>query len=357
MSAGLDAGLRGWLAANACAIDQGAVPAAGILPQLTKAGVTRIGVPETMGGAGGDTADAMAAVAGVARESLAAAFVLWGHRCYVEFLVQSSNPALRERQLPDVLAARVAGASALSNAMKHLAGLEPLQVRTRDQGAALLVDGKLPWVTNLRPEGFWVAAAADPAEGGPARVIALSSDDAGLTRSADLELLGMRSSDTAAVDLAGIRIGRDRIIAEDAPAWLPGVRPVFIALQCGMALGLAERALDEAEASGGAGRTVLAADLAARRTDLAEAAAAIASGLRERRFVTAPAELFRLRIRLADLVAQALALELQAGGGRCYLAGPGREFARRWRESAFIPVITPSIVQLRAALAAAKMAA
>ncbi len=40
-----------------------------------------------------------------------------------------------------------------------------------------------------------------------------------------------------------------------------------------------------------------------------------------------------------------------ASGGRAYLSGPGRDFARRWREAAFIPVITPSIVQLKTALA------
>ncbi len=61
--------------------------------------------------------------------------------------------------------------------------------------------------------------------------------------------------------------------------------------------------------------------------------------------------LFEIRIALAEVVAEAVALELQALGGKAYLAGPGRGFARRSREAAFIPVITPSLVQLKTALA------
>lgn len=349
--------LRGWLAASAEDIDLGRIPADEILPRLAADGLTRTGVPESLGGTGGDATDAVNAVTSVAEESLAAAFVLWGHRCYTEFLVQTPNAPLRARQLPDMLTGQVAGASGLSNAMKHLAGLEPLQIVARPDGDGFIVDGKLPWVTNLRRAGFHVAAAADRAEGGPAMIIALSHDDPGLVRSDDLSLMAMRSSDTASVGIQGLRITRDRIIAENAPEWLPGVRPLFIALQCGMAIGLARRALAEAEASTGAGRNVLAEDIAAQRERLASETAALSAGLRSGSFVGNCAPLFKLRIRLADLVTAATSLELQTGGGRCYLAEPGRDFARRWREAAFIPVITPSIVQLRGALAAAKAAA
>ncbi|KRW94744.1 acyl-CoA dehydrogenase family protein [Paracoccus sp. MKU1] len=357
MTAALPDDLRVWLAEAAEGIDLGRVPASEILPRLAAAGLTRKGVPEAMGGTGGDATDAVVAVTAVAEESLAAAFMLWGHRCYTEFLVQTPNAGLRDRQLPDILSGRVAGASGLSNVMKFLAGLEPLQITARQDGEELVLDGKLPWVTNLRSAGFHVAAAADRAEGGPAMIVALSHDDPGLTRSDDLSLMGMRSSDTAAIRLEGVRIPQGRILAANAQDWLPGVRPLFMALQCGMSIGLARRALAEAEAYAGAGRNVLAADIAAEHEKLAAETEALFAGLRGGSFAANCAPLFRLRIRLAEIVTAATTLELQAGGGRCYLAEPGRDFARRWREAAFIPVITPSIVQLRTVLAAAKEAA
>ena len=357
MTATLPADLAAWLAASAEGIDRGDVPAAFVLPRLAAAGLTRLAVPQSLGGTGGEAADAVHAVAAVAGHSLAAAFMLWGHRCYTEFLIQTPNADLRAAQLPTVLAGERAGASALSNVMKYLAGLEPLQVTARTEGDEVVINGKLPWVTNLRKDGFWVAAAADPAEGGPAIIVSLSHDDPGLVRSTDLSLMGMRSSDTAAVTLTEVRIPQARIISQNAQGWLTGVRPLFIALQCGMTIGLARRALAEARTCGGAGREVLGPSIedTAQRLDRAESQ--MLAGIRSGSFVAKTAPLFELRIALAGLAQEAVSLELQAGGGRNFLQEPGRDFARRWREAAFVPLITPSLVQLQGVLAAAKKAA
>jgi len=43
-------------------------------------------------------------------------------------------------------------------------------------------------------------------------------------------------------------------------------------------------------------------------------------------------------------------LELQALGGNAYLNTSQTGFARRWREAAFIPILTPSVTQLQSAL-------
>src|SRR5690606_31412422 len=214
-------------------------------------------VPVEKGGTGGDIVDGVAAIAAVAEESLAAAFILWGQRTYVEYLLQSPNRVLEAQQLANILDGKVAGATGLSNAMKFLAGLEPLQIVAKADGDDLVLNGKMPWVTNLRRDGFHVAAAVDRADGGPAMVVTVSHDDAGLVRSDDLQLMGMCSSDTAALTLTNVRISRERIFSENAAEWLPVVRPAFAGLQCGMSIGLARRALSEAGKIAGAGRSVL----------------------------------------------------------------------------------------------------
>jgi hypothetical protein len=76
------------------------------------------------------------------------------------------------------------------------------------------------------------------------------------------------------------------------------------------------------------------------------------NGLRTPQFFERPADLFRIRIRLAEIAADAVQLELQASGGRAYLSKPGQGFQRRLREVAFIPLITPSLVQLKTVLQA-----
>ncbi len=115
-------------------------------------------------------------------------------------------------------------------------------------------------------------------------------------------------------------------------------------------IGLARRAIAETAKSAGAGRNVLSPQLSAVSQRLTQAENRLSTGLRSREFEVDAVSLFALRIELAEIVSEAISLELQASGGRAYLSGPGRDFARRWREAAFIPLITPSLVQLKAAL-------
>jgi hypothetical protein len=63
------------------------------------------------GGSGGDVADAVEAIAAVsALRSLAAGFVFWGQRTFIEYLLaEPERAALREKLLPDLIAGRTSG--------------------------------------------------------------------------------------------------------------------------------------------------------------------------------------------------------------------------------------------------------
>lgn len=347
-------GLQSWLSANAEAFDTSAEQAGAILPALAAAGLFGIGVPKELGGTGGTVTDAVDAIATISERSLAAGFVFWGHRAFIEYLLQSPNAALRDRLLPDLIAGRRAGATGLSNAMKFLAGIEGLQIKARESedGRTLIVDGKMPWVTNLRPQGFDVAAAVEGADHKPAFIAALSSEDDGLVRSADLDLMAMRATNTAAVDIRSVRIGPEHVLHTNASEWLPRVRPAFLGLQCGMSIGLARRALEETGGKLDGGRSILAEPYEELSARLRAQQALLAQGLETDRFVEKVPALFHTRIELAEIAVQAVQLELQASGGKAYLIKPGSDFQRRLREAAFIPVITPSLVQLKSALRA-----
>jgi alkylation response protein AidB-like acyl-CoA dehydrogenase len=164
---------------------------------------------------------------------------------FIEYLLQSPNEALRNKLLPGLLAGSRAGATGLSNAMKFLSGIEGLQIKASKIDGALRIDGQLPWVTNLRSSGFDVAAAVQGDGNSPA--VVASSDDVGLQRSSDLDLMAMRATSTAAIKIDNVRISADRILHHDASEWLPKVRPAFLGLQCAMAIGLARRSIRQAE--------------------------------------------------------------------------------------------------------------
>jgi alkylation response protein AidB-like acyl-CoA dehydrogenase len=339
-----------WLDAAAHDLDTTSNNAASVLPKLAEAGLFRVGVPATLGGDGGDVTDAVAAIAEVSERSLAVGFVFWGHRTFIEYLLQTPNGAIRDGLLPDLLAGRRAGATGLSNAMKFLSGIEELQIKAVRSDGALRITGKLPWVTNLPAAGFDVAAAVQGDGNNPAFVISLSSEDLGLERSSDLDLMAMRATSTAAIKIDDVQIGSERILHRNASEWLPKVRPAFLGLQCAMSIGLARRSIAETAGKLKAGRHVLRTPVKMLSDDLINATAQLQEGLLAARFEQTPAPLFWLRIRLAEIAAKAVQLELSALGGKAYLSQPGKDFQRRAREVAFIPIITPSLVQLKTAL-------
>lgn len=345
----LDPTLSRWLDDHAEGLDLGHSDPQSVLPQLAAAGLFAIGVPEERGGSGGSVLDAIDAIADVAGHSLTAAFVFWGQRAFIEYLLQSPNRVLGDRLLGELLDGSLAGATGLSNAMKFLSGIERLQVNATSTGDGWSLDGRLHWVTNLR-KGRFVVAAAIEREGAAPLVAAIPSDRVGLTRSDDLQLLGLQSSNTAALDFSAVDLPRDWLLHEDARQYLPRVRPAFLGLQCAMSIGLTRKALESVREHLSDRRSVLCEEQQRLTDELDEQVARLREGLLDGAFLTEPARLFRIRIGLAEGAAAAVQLELQASGGKAYLTEHGAAFARRWRESAFVPIVTPSLVQLRSEL-------
>ncbi|MDR6353667.1 alkylation response protein AidB-like acyl-CoA dehydrogenase [Pseudomonas psychrotolerans] len=264
--------LGDWLDERAEALDQGICDPEVLLPQLAEGGCFGQGVAPLLGGSGGTLGDAVEGIAWLAEHSLTAAFVCWGQRAFIEYLLQSPNGGLRDRLLPRLLSGDLAGATGLSNAMKFLSGLEQLQIEARRTEHGWRLTGCMPWVTNLRKSGFVVAGAV--ARAGEARpfVTALASQSAGLRRSSDLQLMGLQGSNTAALTLTDVELTEDWLLHDEARLYLPRVRPAFLGLQCGLAIGLARRSLAEAQRLEGEGRRALQAELDALGEALERAA-------------------------------------------------------------------------------------
>ncbi|SDV48054.1 acyl-CoA dehydrogenase family protein [Chitinasiproducens palmae] len=351
----MSATLESWLDTHAQALDAGTGPSDEVLSRLAAARLPGIGVPRELGGEGGTVRDAIEAIAAVAARSLTVAFMLWGHRAFISYVQASPNAALRETVLRRLIAGELAGATGLSNAMKFLSGIESLAVLAAPGGNAAAgwrLDGQLPWVTNLRPEGFIVAAAVqhDEADGGVS-IFALPSDAPGVTRSPDLDLIALRGSHTAAIAIERVELGPEWLLHDTARAYLPAIRPAFLGLQCGLAIGLARRSLEQASRARSAAEGVLRETVDALRGRLDSVVAALYAGIADGSFASNAVPLFEQRIALAGIAQEAVEAELQASGGRGYLRESGADFARRWREAAFLPIVTPSLLQLRTELA------
>ncbi len=336
--------LRIFLARRADDMNDGVIPGDEVIRAIGEEGWLRLGVPSRLGGTGGSLTEAIEAIAEVSELCLTSGFLFWCHRMFIEYLVHSDNVWLQGHLLSRLLSGDLHGATGLSNAVKHLAGIEPLRLQAERQAGAVTLQGALAWVSNLSSDGFVVAVAASTG-GNSWSILAVPSSADGVEAGKELSLLGLGSSLTAPIRFDRVSLPAEWVIHEQGDVFLRRVRSRFILLQVGMSLGLARRALKEA---GSAGLT-LTRRLAIRVGEAVARLRDLETTVHEYGFAESVdpdhvPHLFELRIALADVALQAVWLELQAKGGRAYLKSCGT--GRRLREAAFLPVVSPTCVQL-----------
>ncbi|OOF40076.1 dehydrogenase [Rodentibacter rarus] len=336
-----------WLENNANELDQTSSELSeGLLKRIALEGVFKVGVPTPLGGQGGDAKEVIEILQTLASHSLTASFIAWGHYTFIKQILTSSNPYFREHYLNELINADIAGATGLSNTVKYLANLEELNVKISQKDGKYYLNGKLPWVTNVRKDRFLAVFSAG-LEGKTPWVIAIPSDAIGLVRSADLEFIALQGANTASLTFNEVELKSEWILSDNAPEFLAQTRPYFLGYQFGLALGLAKRSLQEAEQRL-IYRAALATDWQQTSEHFTSLKQRLYQGLTEEQyFIERPKELLALRLEVVDLVAKSLLLELEASGGAVYFKDSSLSFIRRWNEGAFLPVVSPSAAQLK----------
>jgi hypothetical protein len=315
------------------------------LALLAKAERLGSGVPESLNGVGGTLLGAVEEISGVSEQCLTSGFVFWCQRTFIEYILKSSNHWLRHQILPKILQGERSGTVEFSNAMKNLVEIEPLQVKVSLDTETVTLDGFLPLISNLQPHNFVVAIAVR-ANTGEKLIIAVPSEAKGVERGENLQLLGLQGSWTSTLHLNQVRLSRRWIISEDADFFLSNIRPAFLMLQCGLGLGITRRSNQETlQSIDGNNEGVLANRLRYNTLTLIQLETQLwklsalpsfeSSDLRE---------LLEMRLGLFRLALDAVWLELEAKGNSAYLKPSGT--ARRLREVAFLPILTPSLLEL-----------
>lgn len=284
-------------------------------------------------------------VRAVAREDLSTAFSAWAHRMTIDYLSQGGAGA--EVHRATLASADTLGATAMAAGTAHVLAGTPLPVRYHIEGDEVVLDGRIPWASNLIEPFLVVTAAAHSEDPERTIVVAIEGGTPGLEPAPYPELLALNATGSTTVKLSEARVPRANVIADAVEPFVEAVIARFLLLQGAFCSGLADRALNEAEANLGPMGEVIRPVLDRVRADVDEAdatAARLAADAVAGR-ITPHDELLRLRLRWSELATEAVRLELAVTGGRGYLSGSAT--ARRLREAAFLPIQAPTEVLLR----------
>ncbi|HVT66296.1 MAG TPA: acyl-CoA dehydrogenase family protein [Trebonia sp.] len=276
----------------------------------------------------------------VARSCLASAFSIWAHTMVVDCLAAAASAAM-VRLAGQLRGAALVGSTAMAPAVKYMAGLGELPVHFRRDGEELVLQGRIPWASNLYDRNLVVVLSARDEAGGRV-IVAVTGDDPALELGRPARLLAMSGTASSDLRLDGVRVPPEAVISTDFPGYMKAMKPRLLVLQTAFCLGLADASLDAASC-------LLDAAMERYRDDHAELAGRLRDlEARASRLVGALApvpDAVETRLRAAQLAGDAVQLELRVAGGRGFTADSPT--ARRYREAAFLPVQTPTEAQLQ----------
>ncbi|MBS6030086.1 MAG: acyl-CoA/acyl-ACP dehydrogenase [Kocuria rhizophila] len=291
-----------------------------------------------LGLGGGDLRGQAAVVFDLAAECTATAFSLWGHRSGLEYLDAVGAPVASELRTGEVPLC-----SAMAPAFKAAAGIGEIPVTLTRRGDHLVLDGTVPWASNLYPDAVVILPVVRE-DGRPAIVrtrVALP----GVSVRPLENLMALNATASGILRLEGVEIDAEQdVLTEDVPGFLATVRGPFLLLQTSFCLGLSAAALTSARENLGGVGEMFREDLDDAVAEQQRLRADLVRLAREPR-AAAPRELLQLRLDAALLTGEATRLEAKIVGGRGYaLSSPT---ARRAREAAFLPVQSPTEGHLR----------
>ena len=342
---------QGPLAEQVVAIDQDGRYPLEVLQQLARLGAmsAHLDTPEQSG----DYFLAIQAMAEVSRVCGATGFMMWCQAVCGLYLQQSGNPALMGEVLAQHVGGITMGGTALSNPMKSYAQIESLLLRAQPVPGGYEVTGTLPWVSNLQANHYCGAIAAvmdGEREAGSELMFLLRCNAPGVTLRECPSFSGMEGTGTYALKLDNYFVGASDLIAHPAKPYIARIRAAFVMLQCGMAVGVTQGAIDsmwDVEAQLGHVNQFL--------EDRPHALQAELDALTERVRVLAKTpfdtskeffiDVLDARAHGAELCLRAAQSALLHQGARGYLMSSAVQ--RRVRESHFVAIVTPAIKHLR----------
>ena len=302
-----------------------------------------------------DYGAAIRAITEVSRVCGATGFMVWCHDVCGVYMEASGNPALMGPALHDHAAARTLGATGKSNPMKTFAGIETLLLRARPVDGGFIVNGTLPWVSNLGPDHYFGAVAAIEDLAAPREIMFIVRCGApGVELRNCPSFSAMEGTNTWAVRLTDHFIGAADLVADPVRPFIGRIRAAFILLQCGMGLGVAQGAIDSmwtVERQLGHVNEFLDDRPDALQTEL-DALTERTMALARTPFGADTAFLIDVldaRAHASELALRAAQSALLHQGARGYLMSSAVQ--RRVRESHFVAIVTPAVKHLRKEIA------
>lgn len=308
--------------------------------------------PPALGGSGRGLRHAIQIIEEVSKECVSTGFLVWAQYALQWYLLNGTNPELATRLLPEMASGAALGGTGQSNSMKSCAGIEDTRLKAKRVDGGYLIDGTLPWVSNIGVDHYFHMGASLPDTSG--LVIGLvRGDHPNLTLVRNARFIGMDGTNTFACQFRHVFLPDAQVICHphEFNAFRDRTKAAFILMQMGMGLGLIDACVSMMKRSNKTHAHVnrflddqvedIESMLAAARTRTY----ALADSIERDGGVAHLRETLELRLAGGELSLKAANAAMLHMGAKGYLVSNPAQ--RRLREAYFVAIVTPAIKHLR----------
>lgn len=323
-------------------------------------------VAPAWGGHGRGIAHTIETMAKIGETCLSTAFMHWCQTACARYLQLSDNAAAQAEFLPQLADGRLLGGTGLSNTFKSCSEIERFLLSARRSEGGYLINGTLPWVSNLGDDHIFVTGCPVEDDG---RLVffVVQCNQPGFKLIDGAEFTALEGTRTLACQFRNVYIPDRRVLAapEQAADYLARIQPGMILAQLGMGIGLVRDCIRLIES---AGRThshinayeddqadALRAALKSASNEVYRLAAVLDAGFPATQQPAVLLDVLRIRLAGGELVLRAANAALLHQGARGYLRTAAAQ--RRLREAYFVAIVTPSLKHLRREIARREVAA
>ncbi|MDL0088424.1 acyl-CoA dehydrogenase family protein [Campylobacter gastrosuis] len=168
-------------------------------------------------------------------------FCVWCQFALIWYVLNSDNEPLKAEILAKLQSGEILGGTALSNPMKAFVDIEKNHLKATKTNGGYLINGTLPWVSNIQSGHYFGAIALSDEH----PIMALIRCDERVKLSEHIKYATLDGSATKSVNLRDYFVPDSDILATDIYDYLCKITPGFILLQTGIAAGIISSALDE----------------------------------------------------------------------------------------------------------------
>ncbi len=203
----------------------------------------RQGTPTALGGTGRGIKWSIQVMEAIGQECLSTGFITWCQTVCAWYIQHGNSDYLKEQILPGIISGKILAGTALSNPMKHFAGIEKIRLTATRCQDGYILNGTIPWISNIKSDHYFAVVAQVVGDNGYVMAV-VQGNLPSLTLRNGGHFIALEGSSTHSCLFKDVFVPTQAILADPCSKFITHIRSGFMLTQTGFGLGLVSSCIE-----------------------------------------------------------------------------------------------------------------